>query len=312
MTAERDVARIVRSWLEEGATALPDRVLDQVLDQLPATHQRRATWPARRLSTMNSAMKMAIAAAAVVVFAIAGISLLPGVGIGPGAATPSPSASPSAAPLPSVGALKAGTYFIAPGEITPARVTFTVPAGWATGEGFVYKERGTAVAKPPPFSGPGELEVVTWIVTHAYTDSCHWAGTLHDAGTTVDELTNILKAQKGRVASTPTDAVLGGLPAKRIELTVPADLDVLTCDNGIVRFWPDPGPNENGGLCCSSVGSTDVVYVVDAAGQRFVVVARHPLDTSTTEQAELEGIVDSIRISVPPASPSPPVTSPSR
>ena len=54
MSTDRDVTRIVRSWLEDGATALPDRVLDTVLDQLPATPQRRAWWPARRLREMNT------------------------------------------------------------------------------------------------------------------------------------------------------------------------------------------------------------------------------------------------------------------
>ena len=54
MSTDRDVTRIVRSWLEEGATALPDRVLDAVLDQLPATPQRRAWWPARRFREMNT------------------------------------------------------------------------------------------------------------------------------------------------------------------------------------------------------------------------------------------------------------------
>ena len=48
MSTDRDTTRIVRSWLEEGATALPDRVLDAVLDQVPATSQRRPLWPARR------------------------------------------------------------------------------------------------------------------------------------------------------------------------------------------------------------------------------------------------------------------------
>jgi len=28
------------------------------------------------------------------------------------------------------------------------------------------------------------------------------------------------------------------------ELTIPADLDSVSCDSGIIRFWPDPGPNE--------------------------------------------------------------------
>ena len=55
MSTDRDVTRIVRSWLEEGVTALPDRVLDSVLDQVPATPQRRVTWwPARRLPAMNN------------------------------------------------------------------------------------------------------------------------------------------------------------------------------------------------------------------------------------------------------------------
>jgi hypothetical protein len=41
MSTDRDVTSIVRSWLDEGVTALPDRVLDAVLDQVPATPQRR-------------------------------------------------------------------------------------------------------------------------------------------------------------------------------------------------------------------------------------------------------------------------------
>ncbi len=44
MSTDRETTRIVRSWLEDGVTRLPDNVLDAVLDQLPSTHQRRATW----------------------------------------------------------------------------------------------------------------------------------------------------------------------------------------------------------------------------------------------------------------------------
>ena len=126
MSTERDTERIVRSWLEVGATALPDRVLDAVLDQLPATPQRRSWWPARRFRDMNVYAKFAIAAAAVVVIAIVGINLLPGnasVG-GPGptptpspiavadCASPSPTVSPSAG-IPE-GPLAAGTYTTQP------------------------------------------------------------------------------------------------------------------------------------------------------------------------------------------------------
>ena len=63
MSTDRDVTRIVRSWLEDGATALPDRVLDNVLDQLPATPQRRSWWPARRLREMNMPIRLALVTA---------------------------------------------------------------------------------------------------------------------------------------------------------------------------------------------------------------------------------------------------------
>ncbi len=126
MSTDRDVTRIVRSWLESGTTALPARVLDAVLDQLPATHQRRSWWPARRLDEMNNIAKLAIAAAAVVVVAIVGINLLPrneGAGApGPSptlSPTPSPTPSPSPSPAPSPalfpdGPLPAGSYAIQP------------------------------------------------------------------------------------------------------------------------------------------------------------------------------------------------------
>ncbi len=49
MSTDRDVTRIVRSWLHEDAYEDADRVLDLVLDQLDTTPQRRATWwPVRR------------------------------------------------------------------------------------------------------------------------------------------------------------------------------------------------------------------------------------------------------------------------
>ena len=95
MSTDRETTRIVRSWLEEGVTRLPDRVLDAVLDQVPATPQRRSWWPAWRLSDMNTFAKFAIAATTVLVVAVVGYNLLPGVG-----GTGGPTATPSPSPLP--------------------------------------------------------------------------------------------------------------------------------------------------------------------------------------------------------------------
>ena len=217
-------------------------------------------------------------------------------GAGP---TPTPSATltptQSSLLLPATGALEPGTYYYHDPDQGVARFTFTVPEGWATADGgsFVYRESSPRPRDP---YAVGEVLLTIWTVSHVYTDACHHEATLVDAGTTADELASLLVAQKGRVASAATDVTLGGFPAKRIELTVPADLDVAKCDGGFIKFWPAAGPDESGGLCCTDVGSTDVVYIVDVAGNRFAVVARHQASSSAEELAELEAIVASIMI----------------
>ena len=101
MSTDRETTRVVRSWLEEGVTALPDRVLDAVLDQVPATPQRRHLWPAWRSNRMNTYAKLIAGAAAVLVVAVIGYQFLPGRS-GPGG----PTAQPSPSPVP----LAVGTF----------------------------------------------------------------------------------------------------------------------------------------------------------------------------------------------------------
>jgi hypothetical protein len=95
MSTDRETTRIVRSWLEEGVTRLPDRVLDAVLDQVPTTPQRRSGWSAWRFHRMNSYAKLAAAAAAVLLVAFVGYRLLPGNGGVGGPPTIAPSPTPS-------------------------------------------------------------------------------------------------------------------------------------------------------------------------------------------------------------------------
>jgi len=104
VSTDRDITRVVRSWLDEGVTALPDRVLDAVLDQVPTTPQRRSWWPARRFTTLTSYARIGLIAAVVVLAAVVGIGLYTNPVGGPGPTampSPTPSLMPSPSPLPS-------------------------------------------------------------------------------------------------------------------------------------------------------------------------------------------------------------------
>jgi hypothetical protein len=295
MSADRDTTRIVRSWLDEGATTLPDRVLDAVLDQVPATPQRRALWPVRRFPPMNNTMKIALAAAVVVV-AVIGIGvLLPRDGFGgPGAQPtasplPSPTASPAAVPS---GSMAAGTYLVADSGITLHPYTFTLPAGlsagWTGGDGASRGE----------MSGNG-VRLTTWIITHVYADSCHWTGTLVPVAETAT-LVAALTGQVGHTHSTPVVTTIGGLPATKITFTLDAAFDVSTCDIGdaktgthIVRLWPDPGPDESGGWTISP-GQTTTVYILEANHQLMVLMTVQHKDSPAADVAALQQILDSV------------------
>jgi hypothetical protein len=302
MSADRDVTRIVRSWLEEGVTALPDRVLDVVLDQLPATPQRRSLWPARRFRDMNTSVKLAIAAAAVVVVALAGIYLLPrGGGIaGPG---PTPTAIPSPTPSPILdftGDYAPGTtYAIDDPCCVASRMTFTMPAtGW-----YAPLEAWRIGKNVPGGSDLFDLYVTPLFVGNIYTGGCHWRGTELDppVGPSVDDLATALFAQAGPGASSPVSVTVGGHPGKKVELQIPESLDMTACDSDggggdpiFGRFVIDAGsgaaPYTHGD------GQHNTIYIFDVDGTRQVIDAMYaPSTTSAADRAEQEQIIASIR-----------------
>lgn len=283
MSTDREVTRIVRSWLDEGVTALPDRVLDAVLDQVPATRQRRAWWRAWRVRDMNNLTKLALTAAAVLVVAIVGYNLSPrtgGVGSGP-------TAMPTE-PLPTLpaGLIPAGSYTVP----TNTRVPYSVslPTGWTLdSEGFITK--GGALSG----SGATGVALSTWLISHIYTDSCHWTGKLLATGTK-DALASGLTAQTGHATSGPTEVTIGGLAATRLEFSLAASFSVATCDGGIVRLWPDPGPDESGGWQIFP-GQTTTVYAMEAAGNPMVMLTIRTEGSSAADVAELQAILASVQ-----------------
>ncbi len=285
MSTDRDVARIVRSWLEDGADALPDRVLDSVLDQLPAIPQRRSWRPPREVADMNTFAKLAIAAAAVVVVAVVGINFLPargGAGGGP-AVSPSPSPSPSL----SLG-LPLGPRVLVAADSYDVSMTVTIAAAdWdgPAGGGILIKSDN---ADPPDGAGlivfTGQLEV--------YGDPCQWNTTRPDpmTGATVDEVIAALAAQAGRNAAEPVDITVDGYSGKSIKLSVPTDANFADCDSRQFRSW-GPGANRYH----QGPGQIDQVWVVDVDGTLVTIDAAWYEGTPADVRAELDAILDSFR-----------------
>jgi hypothetical protein len=248
MTTEREMERIVRSWLEPGVTTLTDDVLDAVMDQLPSTPQRRPIWLLRRTMSMHPLAKFSIAAAAVLVVALVGFNLLSGPGqsgAGGSPPSPSPSPSPTATPTPSptaslappspspsrsIGQIAPGPFrFSYPGFTTP--FTVTIPStGWygdpAGIESWLLVKNDSA--DPPDGAGMIVFSGDLWV----YGDPCHWLSTTpKDPATTVDDIVAALGEQATRAASKPVDIVVDGHPGRSITLRVPDDVVFDDCDD---------------------------------------------------------------------------------
>jgi hypothetical protein len=319
VSTDREVTSIVRSWLEEGATALPDRVLDTVLDRLPATSQRRAWWPAWRFREMNAYMKVALAAAAVVVITVVGMNVFPGnatVG-GPGPTTsskptqtltPSPTASPtSSSNVNATGSFAPGTTYVIddPCCVGASRMTFTVPGtGWSAFDPvFVGKN----------IAGGGDvfdLYFSPHLVGNIYTGGCHWQGTALTpaVGPTVDDLATALYMHEPGAAP-PVAVTVDGHPGKKVEMSIPPSVDVTTCDSdgdfAIFGRWLGAGQTSGAAPWTYGNRQHNTVYIVDVDGTRQVIDTMYLPGASAADRAELDQIVASIRFEPRPASPSP-------
>ena len=288
MSTDREVTRIVRSWLEEGVNALPDRVLDAVLDQVPATPQRRPWWPTWRLPLMNTQIRIVIAAAAVVVLALIVVNVLPkSTGVG------GPTAVPSPTPELLTGVIvpmKPGTYLVADPFLV--RATLTLPAGW---EGGIPGPYFVALDQP---QGPGA--VYFSIFTDVDADPCHAKGFLSPPpGPTVDNLATALAGMPDVTATTPTAATLGGYQGKQLTLTAPASFAgcTLTSD-GSFEIWHLPlGATSN-----MTPGQIDRVWILEVGGQRVVIDAPQTPGENATDIAAVQGVLDSIHLA--PGSPA--------
>ena len=293
MTAQRDPDALIRTFLDEGQTELPDRAFDAVRRDIHHTRQRVVIGPWRE-PHMSIFARVAIAAAAVVAVGFAWVNFGPSPGGGVGAAptptaapTAPPTASPSPRPIPMLDSrsLEPGRYAL--NSTIP--ISVTVPAGWSSLGRESVKKDGEAEG-----AGFG-----IWDIGNTFVDACTDHTPVSPApGSGVDELAERLANQPGVDAGPLTDVTIDGYSGTSVELTVTTD--ITTCIGGRDGFWLWAGSryasDPHDYRYVQDTNEMDRIYVLDVDGVRFTLFARVPPGTTAAARAELEAIIDSIEI----------------
>jgi hypothetical protein len=204
---------------------------------------------------------------------------------------PSTSASPRLAPALPVGHLEAGATYALDVE-PPHQILVTVPAdGWFTIDTWFL---GKDVLPP---SDSYDMTLLPYLVGNVFLDPCHWTAGAVDppVGPMVADLTTALAKQAGPAAVPPTDVTLGGFAGKKVELSIPKDVDTVDCDEGDFGRWSTANDPAHPAPFTYGNRQHDTVYIVDVRGTRWVIDTSFQPGTSAANLAELEQLVASIR-----------------
>jgi len=289
MSTENDVARSLGSWLKEERHEDADRVLDVVFDQIPATPQRRAGWPARRFFEMNRFARFATLALAVVAIAIVGFALARGTNVGGPTSTAVPTPTPPLLNTVPVGDLAAGTYQI--DAVFPVRLSFTVPTGF-------NHRRGAADDVGIGYNGSGTARGIEFqVASNVYPDPCHTSSgpASPPIGPGVDDLVTAMTTLVGFQSGPVTNVTIGGFPAKAFDLT--NNIDASTCDRQGIQPLVFAGTSATTSII---PGARQRIYVMNVSGTRLMIMTFYFQAGDATAEAEaaasLKAIVESIEI----------------
>lgn len=306
MTPERtDGERALRSWFQDGPTAMPDRVIDAVAARI-AREPQRSRWSLRGRSFMTTPIKLAAGVAAVFAVAVVALQVLPGNGgIGgppsaaPSAATPSPTASsPTQSAVPPSPSIQAAV--LRPVRSLPDfTVNATLPEGWSTIDPW-------AIAGPADVGPPAGIVIPFLRADGLFGDPCRWdvAGTGDEdqpgdvqVGPTVDDLATALTERTTYDATAPTDVTIAGFSGKKLTLQLPPtspDCDAAAGDTegNLIVF---SGPDANG-LHVQGPENRWDVSILDVDGTRLVVVVSSFPDTPAEDLSSAQGILDALVI----------------
>lgn len=291
---DRSFDQLLDAWMDLGPNAAPARVVEAVRLEAHSTRQTAGLrgWPPRRFPEMNKALVYGVAAAAVVIVAILGVSLLAPAGLSVGrpaeTPTPTPAPSPMALPAPRT-ALEAGTYAI--DEVFPFRVTFEVPDGWSSCRPGDDEFGACAFASDPDAT----MAIAFMTVDNVVADPCDRQDAQLDppVGPSVDDLVTAISNLQGFDATDATDVTVDGFSGKQFELTAPDGNGGCAAvgDDGF-GTWTTPSRTNGVGP-----GEVNLLRVLDVDGVRLVVTAGyHPATVSADEVAEIRRVFESVHI----------------
>jgi hypothetical protein len=239
MTQKRDIDRVLSAWLADGASEMPDRLFDAVLDRIERVPQRRLARIKRRLSGIHPMTRIAVVVAAVVIvgIAVAVLGAPPSSNVaGPPSPSPVPPAlapSPLAAEHPGCNSLFFGVVDcpgnLAAGSHTSTNfthpITYMVPAGWAAAWDL---SKSFSLEHQVDFIREGSFRSSNlWPSIYVFPDpqaavqdgSCVVA-TEPGIGSSPDALVNWVAKRPGIVASKPTDIKIGDKTGRMVDVQV--------------------------------------------------------------------------------------------
>ena len=292
MTASRDTERLIRAFLDEGVTELPERAYHAVRSEIDRTHQRVVIGP-WRTPDMNTFAKFAMAAAAVLVVALVGYNLLPsdpGTG-GTPTVSPSPSPSPSVAVSPSPSPSPTELRFFPAGPIAPGRHPLVL-----SGKRFTVDMPGPGWFSNGEFritSASGQVAFIFWTdaPTNVYADPCAKEPLDPPAGDTPAELAAAVSAIPGtELVGGPSDLTIGGHPAKLVTIRVRDDVD---CGPEEFHLWY--GDDPAAGRWPDALGDTIHTWIIDVDGTNVWIDGSWARGSAPTMQRDMQQIIDSIQ-----------------
>ena len=281
MTADRDMTRIVRSWLSTDEYESGDRVLDIVLERLDTTPQRRGTWwPARRIPNLSNVMRVALVAIAVVAVLVGGAFALNSLPTTTPGSTPSPqpTPTPTGEPTRRSAALDPGTYTTE--HFQPA-TTYTVPDGWK-----VTEDKAGSI-RLEPVTGFAQLDVCRGQPQAVDNSNIPVPG----VGTTVDDLIEYVSARPGITVEEPPTAIeIDGLAGFWMQIKNEGQLEE-------VILGPDCGFNVFGGV--DGEGATVRFALLDVGDGTIILPIIYTFPGSEIFNEQASEIVTSMKFDLP-------------